>query len=79
MKDIKFGLLAIDPNEEGEHKTILHFCGYWDEPNQEDAESLLDELKTDREFGLTDIADRLIIIKCPEDLLQNFINDIINE
>lgn len=75
-KDIKFGLLAIDPNQEGESKSILHFCGYWHEPNQEDMKWLLEELKTDEEFGLTDIADRLIIIKCPEDLLHEFIKDI---
>lgn len=24
-KDIKYGLIAIDPTEEGEMKTILHF------------------------------------------------------
>lgn len=75
-KDIKYGLIAIDPNEESEAKSILHFCGYWDEPNQEDMKWLLEELKTDEEFGLTDIADRLMIIKCPEDLLHEFIKDI---
>jgi len=75
-KDIKYGLIAIDPTEEGENKTILHFCGYWDEPKKEDAESLLEELKTDEEFGLTDIAHRLIIIPCPDELVKEFIKEI---
>lgn len=76
-KHIKYGLVAIDPNEEGDNKTILHFCGYWNEPKKEDAESLLEELKTDEEFGLTDIAHRLVIITCPDELVQEFIKDII--
>ncbi len=75
-KDIKYGLIAIDPTEEGEMKTILHFWGYWDEPSEKDAESLLDELRTDEEFGLTEIADRLVIIPCPNDLVKEYISEI---
>ena len=78
-KDIKYGLIAIDPNEEGEAKTILHFCGYWNEPGESDAESLLDELKKDEEFGLTEIADRLIIIRAPEEIVQEYVNEIIED
>jgi hypothetical protein len=74
IKDIKYGLIAIDPTEEGDQKTILHFCGYWNKPNKKDAESLLEELKTDEEFGLSDIADRLVIVRCPDDLVEFYIN-----
>lgn len=76
-KDIKYGLIVIDPNEEGEMKTILHFCGYWSKPGKADAESLLNELKTDEEFGLTEIADRLEIIPCPDYILKDYIQNII--
>ena len=76
IKDIKYGLIAIDPEQEGEMKDILHFCGYWNEPKKEDAESLLEELKTDEEFGLTDIAHRLVIIRCPEELIKEFIKEV---
>jgi hypothetical protein len=72
LENIKYGLIAIDPTEEGEDLTVFHFCGYWDEPDEIDAQSLLDELKTDEEFGLTDIADRLVIIPAPEYLVDEF-------
>jgi hypothetical protein len=77
-KDIKYALIAIDPTQEGEMKDILHFCGYWEEPGKREAEALLAELKTDTEFGLTDIADRLVIIRAPENILEEYKNDIIN-
>jgi hypothetical protein len=41
--------------------------------------SLLDELKTDEEFGLTDIAHRILILPCPDYMIQEFINEVENE
>jgi hypothetical protein len=79
IKDIKYGLIAVDPTQEGDMKDILHFCGYWDKPSKEDAESLLEELKTDEGFGLTDIADRLVIIPAPEDIIEHYLSNIENE
>jgi hypothetical protein len=75
-KDIKYGLIAVDPTEEDEMLTILHFCGYWNEPTQADADALRKELAEDPEFGLTDIAHRLIIFPAPDDILQHFISEI---
>ena len=77
-KNIKYALIAIDPLQEGEMKDILHFCGYQKNPGQYDAESLLKELKEDEEFGLTDIADRLIILPYPDHILQQYLDDIID-
>jgi hypothetical protein len=77
-KNIKYALIVIDPLQEGEMKDILHFCGYWEKPGQHDAESLLKELKEDEEFGLTDIADRLIILPCPDHILQQYLDNIID-
>ena len=72
LKDIKYGLIAYDPINE----SVPHFAGYWDEPTDQDAESLLEELKTDPEFGLTEIADHLIILRAPEWLLKEILSDI---
>jgi len=33
-KDIKYGLMVIDPVQEGEMMDILHFVGYWNEPTK---------------------------------------------
>lgn len=75
-KDIKYGLIAVDPLQEGEMKDVLHFCGYWSEPTKQDAELLLKELADDAEFGLTDIAHRLVILPCPADLFNEFTKDL---
>jgi len=75
-KDIKYGLIAVDPTEDEEMLTILHFCGYWNEPTQTDADLLRKELTEDPEFGLTEIAHRLTIFPAPDDILQHFINEI---
>lgn len=79
IKDIKYGLIAVDPTQEGDMKDILHFCGYWNKPSKEDAESLLEELKTDEEFGLTEIADRLVIVPAPEDIIEHYLSNIEDE
>jgi hypothetical protein len=76
-KEIKYGLIVIDPTQEGDMMDILHFVGYWNKPTKKDAESLREELMVDEEFGLTEIAHRLDILPCPDYLLKEFINDII--
>jgi len=75
-KEIKYGLIAIDPEQEGEMKDVLHFCGYWEEPTKNDADSLRDELMTDEEFGLTEIAHRLDILPAPEYIVKEFIDEL---
>jgi hypothetical protein len=72
-KDIKFGLIAIDPTQEGDMLDVLHFCGYWNQPTLVDVDSLREELKSDPDFGLTDIADRLDIIPAPDWLVQEYV------
>jgi hypothetical protein len=76
-KDIKFGLIAIDPDQEGEMKDVLHFCGYWNQPTLVDVENLRKELAEDPEFGLTDIAHRLDIIPAPDYIVQEFVQQIV--
>jgi hypothetical protein len=72
VKDIKYGLMVIDPTQEGEMKDILHFVGYWEEPNKRDADQLREELMTDEEFGLTEIASRLDILPAPDYIVEEF-------
>ena len=70
------GLIVIDPEEEreseGDGYTVLHFYGTWHEPTENDVDSLRYELMTDEEFELTDIADRVDIIPCPEEVLVQY-------
>ena len=76
-KDIKYGLIVIDPTQEGDMKSILHFCGYWNEPTKKDAEYLREELMTDESFGLSEIAHRLDILPAPDYIVQEYVKEII--
>jgi hypothetical protein len=76
VKDIKYGLIVIDPTQEGEMMDILHFVGYWGKPTKTDADSLREELINDEEFGLTEIAHRLDILPAPDYIVEEFINGI---
>lgn len=76
-KDIKYGLMVVDPNQQGEMLDILHFVGYWEKPTKLDADSLRKELMTDEEFGLTEIADRLDILPAPDYIVEKYVKEII--
>lgn len=78
-KDIKYGLMVIDPTQEDEMMDILHFVGYWEKPTKSDADSLRQELLTDEEFGLTEIAHRLDILPAPDYIVQEYVNMINHE
>ena len=75
-KDIKYGLMVIDPTQESEMMDIIHFVGYWKEPTKNDAAQLREELMTDEEFGLTEIAHRLDILPAPDYIVEEFMKDL---
>ena len=64
--EVNYGLIAV---HEG---TIVHFVGYANEPTQEDINALREELRTDEEFELTEIADLLEILPAPNEVVQDF-------
>jgi hypothetical protein len=72
IKDMKYGLIVIDSVQEGEMMDILHFVGYWNKPTKKDADLLREELMTDDEFGLTEIAHRLDILPAPDYIVDEF-------
>ena len=77
VRDIKYGLVAIDPTQEGDMKTVLHFCGYIEQPGENELRSFMNELKTNKTFGLTEIADRLDYLAAPEDLIEMYVQQLI--
>lgn len=56
MKPIKtnFALAAIVPTADPKKGSIIHVCFYENEPQQNDVNSLVEELRTDEEFHMTD-------------------------
>ena len=79
VKDIKYGLIVVDPTQESEMMDILHFVGYWTEPTKNDAKLLREELMTDEEFGLTEIIYRLDILPAPDYIVKEYVKDLKDE
>jgi len=70
LGQIQYGLVVTDPT--ANDNEILHFCGYWERPTQKDVDSLREELKSDPEFGLQDIADKVDIVLASKDILEMY-------
>jgi hypothetical protein len=67
-----YGLIAVDPKQEGDHFDILHFCGYEEEPGKEEAKALREEFRTDPSFGLQEIWDKVDIMLASEEIVQEY-------
>lgn len=76
LKDCTHGIIVSDPeSNDGE---MVHWVGYWEQPNKEDFDDLKRELSEDNQFGLVDIAHRLEYRGCNgEDLIKLLIKYII--
>jgi len=71
LSNIKHGLIVTEMIDDELH--ILHFCGYWDYPNEDDIIDLRRELKEDKFFGLTE-KDNLEITIAPLEIVNYFKN-----
>jgi len=76
--NMNYGLIVVDPLQEGEMMDIIHFCGYEVPPTKNDAAILREELMTDPEFGLTEIAEHLDILPAPDDIVKKYRDDYEN-
>jgi len=72
----KYGLMVIDPTQETDMMDIIHFVGYWKEPRKSDADALREELMSDEEFGLTEIAHRLDILPAPDYIVEVYKKEV---
>jgi hypothetical protein len=79
---LKYGLVVVDKRNMEESKdgmvNVLHFCGYWREPTQEDVNGLMHELATTPEFGVMDIIEHIGIYDATPELVAEYNADIIS-
>ena len=82
MEKFKYGIMVIDPaNLEdigSDDATVIHFVGYWEEPEDWDVEAdrLREELRNDPEFEeYWEIVDRLLMYPATEECLKHY-NDM---
>ena len=74
IKDCTHGIIVFDPESQDEESIeMMHWVGYWQQPNIEDLEELKKELAEDDQFGLVDIADRLEYVPCSGDDLREIL------
>ena len=83
IADCTHGIIVFDPIDIDEDDILnednirmVHWVGYWHQPDQEDFDDLERELREDDQFGLVDIADRLEYIGCSGDDLREVLSDI---
>jgi predicted nuclease of predicted toxin-antitoxin system len=75
MKKFTHGIMAVDPlNENDEMVAIVHFIGLWQEPTEEEILQYAKEIKTNPKFGHTDIANRLVILQAPPEIVEIYYN-----
>lgn len=72
MEKFTHGIMVTNPDEPFDDGSIpvVHFVGYWSEPSSEDVLGLIDELHTDKEFGLTEIADTLDYLPATQEVIE---------
>lgn len=80
MEKFTHGIIAVDPEniDENDNLTIIHFIGLWNKPTLEEFLEFSNEIKTDPEFGLVDIADRLVIVPATQEIVDMY-NEIVQE
>ena len=68
--------MVINPAEvdkDGNYE-ICHFAGYWQEPDNNTATRLREELRTDEQFGFGDIVDSFLFHHATEEVLKYYNN-----
>jgi len=77
IEDCTHGIIVFDPESQDEESIeMVHWVGYWQQPDKEDFEDLKKELAGDDQFGLVDIADRLEYIGCSGDDLRRILSEV---
>ena len=67
IENATHGVIAIDRDG-----NIHHFIGLWTKPTPEFIEEMREELKTDPEFGLTEMMHKLAVVEAPIDIVDYF-------
>lgn len=74
MNKFTHGIIAVDPQnvDADDMLAIVHFVGLWSAPTKEQFEMLAEKIRTDPEFGLVEIAERLIILPAPQQIIDEY-------
>jgi len=78
MEKFKYGIIAVDMNDvdEDDNAAVVHFVGYWEEPNEATFDALREEFETDESLGLKDIINDLELLPAPPEVVDHF-NEIL--
>jgi hypothetical protein len=76
MKKFTHGIMAVDPLniDENDEVAVVHFIGLWKEPTEAEFLKYKNEILTTPEYGLVDIADRIVVLPAPEDIVEKYYN-----
>lgn len=74
IEEFTHGIMAVNPNrpDEDGNIEILHFVGYWEEPNEDDIIGLWEELKENEEFGMQEHVDEIELRPAPMEIVEYY-------
>lgn len=76
IQDLHYGLVALDPTTPNGWE-VVHFCGYFQPPTQEDWDFLAQDLATNPEWEVTERADRLVILLAPDWMVAEYVQAVL--
>jgi hypothetical protein len=81
MEKFTHGVMVVQPslkNEDG--IPVVHFVGYWEEPNRDDIDALITELEEDEDFAFRNEmkAGELELYPATQEILDYY-NSVINK
>jgi len=73
MEKFTHGIMVTNPDKPNPDGSIpvMHFVGFWSEPSDEDVLGVIDEVMTDTEYGLTEIANTLDYLPATQELIDH--------
>lgn len=74
MEKFTHGIMVIDHSQvhDDGHLSVVHFVGFWDEPGETDFTAVKNEVKTNPEYGLVEVAEHLELRPASQDAIDFF-------
>lgn len=83
LSDFTYGLIAVTQSDEDKKNgqvTVVHFCGYMEQPTDDVLKSLEEELNTDPEFNLVGRINKdVFIVEATDEMVKFYTSQKNNE
>jgi len=67
---INYGIMAVRMGSTKDLE-IVHFSGFENKPEKADFDGFKEELRNDKEFGIGDEVDKLVVMEAPKEIVAH--------